>query len=190
QAGTLIISSDWEGKTRQVGDQAWLSDQILELPDLNNMEALAEVDEIAAGRLRLGQSVSLRLDAYSEREYSGRVSTIRRVVQKRSADDPTKVMRLIVSIAATDTERMRPGMRFTGVITTDVIADVLSIPRQAVSSDASGAFVILKTAVGHKKVYPDFGQANQQLVAVVSGLQRGDLVLIQNPRVTTASWEE
>ena len=84
RAGTLILRSDWRGQKKQVGDRVWRADKVLEIPDLSRMEASAEVDERSAGRLAEGQPVTLRLDAYPDREYRAIVGLIRRAVQVKS----------------------------------------------------------------------------------------------------------
>jgi hypothetical protein len=187
KAGTVVIAGNSKGEKHQVGDRTWRMQKILELPNLGLMEAIAEVDEAAAGRLAIGQLVTLRLDSYAEKEYTGRIAMIRRVVQRRSAQDQAKVVRLTVSLESTDALRMRPGMRFRGVIATDVLQNVLTLPRSAVKSDKMGAFVIVKTLLGRRKVYPELGQSNRDFIEVVSGLEEGSRVVIRDSQAPTRS---
>jgi HlyD family secretion protein len=181
RAGTLILRSDWRGQKKQVGDRVWRAEKVVEIPDLSAMEGAAEVDEQAAGRLAEGLPVTFRLDAYPDREYRARVALIRRAVQAKSFQNPSKIVKLTLEVEQTDTERMRPGMRFVGTIAAQTIAGALSVPALCVSSDEGGAFVEVRGgaggAFGSRKVYPELGRRNDEYVEVLSGLSEGDRVL-------------
>ncbi len=179
--GTLIVRSDWRGQKKQVGDRVWRAEKVLEIPDLSAMEGMAEVDEQAAGRLAEGLPVTFRLDAYPDREYRAKVALIRRTVQSKSSQNPSKIVKLTLELAETDTERMRPGMRFVGAIAAETIGDALSIPAVCVASDEGGAYVEVRGALGglfgSRKLYPALGRRNDDYVEVLSGLSPSDRVL-------------
>jgi HlyD family secretion protein len=177
RGGTLILRSDWRGQKKQVGDRVWRADKVLEIPDLSRMEASAEVDERSAGRLAEGQPVTFRLDAYPDREYRAVVGLIRRAVQVKSWQNPSKIVKLTLELEETDTERMRPGMRFVGNIAAQTIPGAVSVPSSCVTSDAKGAYVEVRKLLGRRKVYPELGRRNDEYVEVLSGLEIGDRVL-------------
>ena len=177
RSGTVIHKTDWRGDKRQIGEQVWRAAVVLEIPDLSEMEAAAEVAEANAGRLEVGQDVSFRLDAYPDIEYRGTVSSIRRAVQRKSRDDPGKVVRLKLALEATDSERMRPGMRFRGTVVAERLEQLLAVPSEAIFSDADGPYVYVRSLLGRRRVNPELGRRNQDWVEVVSGLAAGDRVL-------------
>ena len=147
------------------------------------MEATAEVDEQAAGRLAEGLPVTFRLDAYPDQEYRARVASIRRAVQRKSRQNPSKVVKLTLELEETDTERMRPGMRFSGTIAAETIPGALAIPVNCVASDERGAFVEVRGSLGglfgSRRVYPELGRRNDDYVEVLSGLSEGERVVCQ-----------
>jgi len=177
RVGTVVHKTNWRGEKKQVGEQVWRAEIVLEIPDLSHMEASAEVDEANAGRLIAGQAVTLRLDAYPDLEHQGKVATIRRAVQRKSRNDPSKIVRLTLELDETDPERMRPGMRFQGTISIESLEQVVAVPSQAVFTDAQGSFVYVRNLLGRHRVNPQFGRRNQQYVEVLSGLEVGDRVL-------------
>lgn len=181
RAGRLILRSDWQGQKKQVGDRVWRAEKVVEIPDLSVMEGSAEVDEQAAGRLIEGLPATFRLDAYPDREYRAQVALIRRTVQPKSFQNPSKIVKLTLELAETDTERMRPGMRFVGTIAAETLPEALSVPVVCIASDEAGAYVEVRGALGgllgNRTVYPELGRRNDDYVEVLSGLSENERVL-------------
>ncbi len=178
RAGTVIYKSR-RGEKRKIGDSVWRAERVIHIPDLDRMAGEGEVAEADAGRLETGQRVTFRLDAYPDRQYSGKVSRIHRTVQPKSRRNPQKVVRLEVELDATDAERMRPGMRFRGEVEIERVAETLVVPQEAVFSRPEGTAVVVRSLTGKREVFPTFGQRNADLFAVVSGLEEGDRVLLR-----------
>ncbi len=177
RAGTVIYRRDRRGEKKQVGDSVWREEKVLEIPDLAHMLGEGQVAEADVGRLAAGQRVVLRLDAYPEEEHTGKVLRIRRTVQQKSWRDPRKMVLLTVELDHTDPRRMRPGMRFRGTIETERAADSLVVPHAAVFSRPRGPAAYVRTLLGRREVFPDFGRRNEEYLEVVSGLAEGDRVL-------------
>ncbi|HYO78345.1 MAG TPA: efflux RND transporter periplasmic adaptor subunit, partial [Thermoanaerobaculia bacterium] len=66
--GTIVYVTDGRGNKNKVGDNVWKGQRIVEIPDLTQMKAEGEVDEVDAGRVAAGQRVTLRLDAHPDEE--------------------------------------------------------------------------------------------------------------------------
>lgn len=177
RSGTVIYKSNWRGEKKKIGENAWRAEKVVQIPDLRRMRGEGRVAEADAGRIEVGQRVTFRLDAYPDQEYRASVIKIHRTVQQKSWRNPQKVVRLDVELEATDTERMRPGMRFRGEIEVERIADTLVIPRDAVFPQPSGTAVYVRTLFGRREVFPVFGERNSELFGVESGLAEGDRVL-------------
>ncbi len=175
--GTVIYVPGWQGEKKKVGDTIWRFEKAIELPDLSRMMARGEVDEADAGRIAEGQLVWLRLDAHPEIEYTGRIESVWRSVQpKRRSTNPLKVVRLDIALDRTDTERMRPGMRFRGRIEVGRVAGTLAVPITAVSLTRAGAVVVRRGTFASEVVPVRLGARDAEYVQVLSGLQPGDLV--------------
>ncbi|MEE8525916.1 MAG: HlyD family efflux transporter periplasmic adaptor subunit, partial [Thermoanaerobaculia bacterium] len=180
RAGTVIYKTDWRGNKMKVGDSTWRGGKVLEIPDLSRMRAEAKVAEADAGRLQVGQRVTFRLDAYPDRQYLGTVAKIRRTVQRKSPSNPEKVVRLEIELEATDTDRMRPGMRLRGTIESERLEDAVVVPSDAVLLRPGATAVVRRTLFGRTEVFPTFGKRNDELFEVTSGLEEGDWVLRQD----------
>lgn len=177
--GTVVYVTNWNGDKKKVGDDVWKADRVLEIPDLSNMKADGEVDEADAGRVKIGQRVTLRLDAHPDQEFQGTIVAAGRTVQrKRGTQDPLKVLRVDIKLDKTDPAKMRPGMRFQGTIELARVKNAVLIPREAVSVASSGPYVHRRDAFDVDIVPVKLGRENDKFVEVLEGIQPGDRVLV------------
>jgi HlyD family secretion protein len=185
RSGTVIYTTTRRGEKKKVGDPCWREEKVLEIPDLTEMTAEGEVDEVDAGKLAVGQGVKLRLEAYPDTEITGRVESISATVGRRSWRSPLKVVRVRLRLDETDPMRMRPEMRFRGTIEVERIRDALVVARDAVVNTPDGPMVRRRRLTGLRTVPVTLGRSNTELVEVLEGLSVGDRVLrvIPPPRL-------
>ena len=103
--------------------------------DLAKMQVSASIDEADVGRLRQGQDVTFRVDAFPERQFAGRVEQVRL--------QPTTVQNVVTyqTIIAVDNAdgRLMPGMTATVSVIVRHADDVLRIPAAALRFRPEGA---------------------------------------------------
>ncbi len=174
--GIVIHVTNWRNEKRKVGDPCSVRDMVLEIPDLATMEGEGEVEEARAGRVGEGQNVVMQLDAYPDRDYRGTVKSMTRAVQEKSWRNPSKVVRLTLSLDQTDPERMRPGMRFRGEIEIERHEDVTLIPIESVAREGGALIAQRHSFGGWRPVAIVVGRRNADQVEVLEGLEPGDVV--------------
>jgi multidrug efflux pump subunit AcrA (membrane-fusion protein) len=174
--GTVVYATSWRDEKKKVGDSAWRGERILEIPDLTAMRGEGEVDESDAGKIAVGQKVRFRLEAHPDVEFVGTIGSIWSTVQRQSWRSLVKVVKLVVELEKTDPRKMRPGMRFRGVIETGRIKNALLVPADAVFPTEAGPVAYRRTAVGYGKRVLTLGGRNETSVEVKSGLDAGDRV--------------
>lgn len=178
--GTVVYVANWRDEKKKVGDSTYKGEGVVEIPNLTAMKAQGEVDEADAGRLAKGQRVSLRLDAHPDVEFTGTIASVWSTVQRKSWRDPQKVVRVDVDLDRTDTERMRPGMRFRGRVEIERVEDVLRVPADAVFPGAEGPVVFRKSFGGFDTVSVEVGRRNAESVEIVKGLEAGEKIARKN----------
>ena len=177
--GTIVYTTSRNGDKRKEGDNIWKAERVIEIPDLTRMKAEGDVDEVDAGRVAVGQRVSLRLDAHPDEEFQGTITSAGRTVQfKRGTQDPLKVLRVDIKLDRTDPAKMRPGMRFQGTIELGRVKNAVLIPRDAVFLGSDGPFVHRRGALDVDVVPVKLGRENDRFVEVLKGLEAGDRVLV------------
>lgn len=177
--GTVVYKTNWRGEKKKIGDSVWKAERVVEIPDLTQMKAEGEVDEVDAGRVAVGQRVTLRLDAHPDEEFQGTITRAGRTVQlRRGTRDPIKVLRVEIALDRTDPAKMRPGMRFQGTVELGRVRNAVLIPREAVHAGATGPFAWRRRAFDVEAVPLRLGRQNEKSVEVVRGLEPGDRVLV------------
>jgi multidrug efflux pump subunit AcrA (membrane-fusion protein) len=127
----------------------------------------------------VGQRVTLRLDAHPDDELHGTITSAGLTVQrKRGTQDPLKVLRVEIRLDKTDPAKMRPGMRFQGLIELGRVRNAVLIPREAVFLSSRGPYIQRRTALRVEQVPLTLGRENDQSVEVLKGLAEGDRVLV------------
>jgi HlyD family secretion protein len=141
------------------------------LADLSDLRVVGAIDEAQIGRVAVDQKVTIRVDAYPDRTFDGRVFRVSPLGETNS-----NVVTFDVEIVVTDHDAnlLRSGMSADLEIATARLRDVLTIPLAAISSRGKERFVQL-AAGGERKVQT--GANDGQRIVIKSGLVAGDMIV-------------
>jgi len=133
----------------------------------------AEIYEKDIAKVKVGQQVEMRVPAYGEQVFRGRVSHIGDVVK---ADTRTITVRAEV---ANDARLLKPGM-FADV---DIILEegqkVLVVPSAAILEEGSQKIVFVKEKGGFARREIATGSVYERCHQVLSGLKAGEQVVVE-----------
>jgi multidrug resistance efflux pump len=184
--GTIVYVTNWRGDKKKVGDPCWRMERVIEIPDLSRMIAKGDVDEVDAGKIAVGQRVTLRLDAHPDEEFHGTISKTSKTVQPKqqgqNITDPSKVLRVEIALDRSDPAKMRPGMRFQGTIELQRGRGALLMPRNAVFVSANGPYAVRRGVFSTSEVPLKLGRQNDKFVEVLGGLSPDDRVLVKSEK--------
>ena len=99
-------------RTRQkvkVGDEFWQGHPLVSLPNLSQMKVLTTVNEADIRKVRVGQKVRVRLDAYPRVAFEGEVRSVSVTSRKKEKDSKIKVFDVEVLLKEAD-PILKPGM--------------------------------------------------------------------------------
>jgi RND family efflux transporter MFP subunit len=181
-AGPVLHARDWRNEKVKVGQEVWRGWKVVEIPDLTEMEVLAEVDEVDARHVRPGQVVEVELEARPNVTYGGRVREVSPLARKRRWDQPYKIFEVVVSLDRTDESVMRPGMRLSARIVTERIPDVLSVPETAVEEGDRGIRIYVEEGGDAEPREVSLGKRCGGKVVVEEGVAPGEVVYVRPPR--------
>jgi multidrug efflux pump subunit AcrA (membrane-fusion protein) len=174
RAGTVVHVLDRSGQKKRVGDSAWRQEKVLSVPDLGVMIGEGHVDEFDAGKIAEGQKVEIRLDAYPEVPFTGRVASVGKTIQAVSWNSPLRGLEVEIALDETDATRMRPDMRFRGHVEIGRVTGALLVPLRAIDRVEGRPAVHRLGRMGESTVPVTLGRGNDEMVEVVRGLAEGD----------------
>jgi RND family efflux transporter MFP subunit len=172
----------------RVGEPADASSTIA-LVELSSFHVEVPVDELDVASVEPGQSVRITLDALPNAEIGGTVTQIAPLATR--SDQGTTSYAVTVTLDA-NSPGVRPGMTAVVQIVTARKEDALLISRRAVRSEGGQSFVLVPTggapvATGPGQFAPaserrvvTIGLSNNEFVEILSGLEAGQEVLLQD----------
>jgi HlyD family secretion protein len=108
---------------------------IMTVADLNNMEAVVEVDENDVVQVALGDTATIKVDAFGDREFKGVITEIGNSAKQVGFGTQEQVVNFEVKIRLIDMDdNLRPGMSCNADIETETVFDVISVPIQSVTA--------------------------------------------------------
>ena len=187
--GLVVYETNWRTQRKiAVGDQPWPGMSIMTLPDLSKMQVLGEVNEVDVGKVRAGQQVHIRLDAFPEKQFEGLVASLGSIGKKRDQSSQIKTFEVVIDVEGSDSI-LKPGMTTSNEIVMESIPDALSVPLEAVF-EKDGKVVVYRVKHGSSKaVQVRIGAKNGNFVVIKDGIEEGDRVALRDPEMARGSEE-
>ena len=164
----------------RVGDQVWGGATVLSIPDLSQMQVIAQVGEADIKRVKIGQQAFIRLDASPGVVFRGQVAKVSPMANPREDAPNIQVFETIIDIQEQD-ERLKPGMSVAAEIVVETIPDVLSIPLEAVFEQDGKNIVYCLRGRFFEPVEVELGGHNATSIVVESGLEEGEKIALEAP---------
>lgn len=120
---------------RVLGSNFTQGTELMTVSDLNNIEAVVEVDENDVVLVSLGDTAEVKVDAIRDKVIKGIVTQIGNSAITKGFGTQEEVVNFEVRIKLIELDdRLRPGMSCTSEISTETVENVLSVPIQSVTA--------------------------------------------------------
>ncbi len=163
------------------GDRAWPGANIASLPDLSAIRVSARVDESDRGRLKVGQPVTIRIDAVPDKEFTGKIDEISPLAKLDWSSWPvTKNFNIEIRVDTTDA-RIRPGMSASARIILERLPDSVIVPGTAVFQKNGRATVYVLRGARFEERAVEIGRRSASEMLVRAGLKPGDRIALKDP---------
>jgi HlyD family secretion protein len=176
--GVAIYKLKWNGERFQVGESVWSGQPILEIPDLNTLIAEGFVPEVDIGKVKVGQTAEVTIDALPGKTYTGKVTGVGTLVRPKAWDIQNRILEAQISLDELDTSIMRPGMSVKVKIETSTLPNCIAVPIKAIRTTSEGSLVKVKTDTGWRERRVTLGDSNGAEVVILDGLQPGERVAV------------
>ncbi len=186
-----------EGETVIIGTMNNPGSLVLTISDLSVIEVVVQVDETEVSRISVGDSATIRIDAFATRTFTGRVteignSAINPPGQQTGNQQAAIDFEVVLTLDPTDAP-LRPDLSATADIVVESRKGAVAVPIIALtvrdrddveegddsasdeSTDVEGVFLVDGSTVTFRAV--EIGIAGREYFEVLSGLEEGDVVV-------------
>ncbi|MEW6737056.1 MAG: biotin/lipoyl-binding protein [Acidobacteriota bacterium] len=181
----VLHQKDQIGRSTSIGETRWPGYILLTLPKLSSIKARVYVLESDAGGLKAGLPTRISVDSHPQIKFEATVERIDTLTRQRNKDSPVKYLEVILKISVTNEEILKPGKSVHADIITTQYQEALVVPRVAIIEEALKYYVWVKGVNTLEKREVKLGVGDSARVAVVSGLQEGESILLNPPSSNT-----
>jgi HlyD family secretion protein len=177
-SGMVIYKKDRNGTKRKAGSTINPFDRVIAtLPDLSSMISQVYINEIEISKVKVGQRVTISVDAFPGKVYYGTLFTIANIGEQLPNSD-SKMFEVDIKIDGSD-PALRPSMTTGNRIIVKTINDAVFIPTECVQTGSDSIpYVYGKNKT---KDIVILGESNDKNVIVDKGLEPGALIYITPP---------
>jgi HlyD family secretion protein len=165
----------------QIGSSVSSQNTLFTLLEDQSVNLPVQVDETEIGKIKLGQSAEVSLDAIKDETFTG---TVTRIAPQARVVSNIAIFDVTVSIPNTNL-KLRPGMSAEAEIIAQELKNVLTIPSRAIETVREGSYVNLATPNTDPKLEPsvvrtriEIGASDNSRTVVTSGINAGQQIVM------------
>jgi HlyD family secretion protein len=179
--GILVLTRNWRGEVKRVGDMVFPGEPFAEIPELAQMQAEVFVLEVDAAGLAVDQKATLRIESKPGLEHVGKVKSVDKIARPRFRNVPVQYFGVTIALDKTDPTFMKPGTRVRATLEVEKQTNAFAIPRQALF-DKEGKKVVYRRRGDKYEATPVvIGSSSAGRVVVTKGLVSGDELALRDP---------
>ncbi len=182
KAGLVLYRRD-RMRDPQVGDETWAGQVLIELVDLNALQARMFVLERDAGSLSKDKEVVIKLDSINEKVFHGVVRSMTALAQPLERLSPLKYFTCEVTIrdAAQDMRRIKPGMYLKAQVVLEKYDACFVVPASAITNKGTENIVYVKQGGKFIPRAVKLGASGHGQATILNGVENKELVAMRNP---------
>ncbi|WP_133471348.1 efflux RND transporter periplasmic adaptor subunit [Paraglaciecola marina] len=178
--GMLVYEKNWRGDKASIGQTVFPGHTIAKIPNLTKMQARLFVLDKNAINLESGQNVTLTLDAYPDKQYTGQLQSVSGFSRTIKRGNPTKYFELVVSIQE-QSPLLQPSVKVSASINVSEPKNKIAIPLQAIFNEKSENYVYKREGAKFVRQKVITAIKNLHFVEIIDGLDAGDIIALSVP---------
>jgi multidrug efflux pump subunit AcrA (membrane-fusion protein) len=169
----------------KIGDTCQAGQVMIDLVNLNALQARIYVLEKEASGLAKGKSVNIKLDALPNKEFHGTVRSVSPLASTLERDSPFKYFSSDVTIhdAQPYFRLIKPGMNLQARVIMEKYDSCFMVPASVLDFDEKEykTYVYVKKGDGWEKREVKLGLGKHGQATILSGVYDKELIALQNP---------
>ncbi|MFH1195578.1 MAG: HlyD family efflux transporter periplasmic adaptor subunit [bacterium] len=182
--GLAVYEMNWSNNGRKytVGDTPWGGAPIISLPDLSKMESLTNVNEVDVSKIKTGQKVLVKLDAFQDSTFHGTISSVGTLGRKKNDQSNINVFDITVDISE-KSAILKPGMTTSNKMVIDEIPNTLFIPQESIFEKNGKNVVYIQNGSSFEEIEVNTGSKGEDYIVITKGIKDGDVVALIDPTI-------
>lgn len=172
-----------------VGDNVIGGYPIVTLPDLSTMESITSVNEVDISRVKKGEKVQVRLDAFQDSLFEGSVAEVASLGRNKDYNSNIKVFQINVAVKG-HSPVLKPGMTTSNRVIINEIPNVLFVPQECVFEKNGRKVVYIKNGSGFDETAVETGDKSENYVVIKKGLPDNAVVALIDPTLKPEELEK
>ncbi len=160
----------------QEGDEVWPGNPFMQVVDPSRMQVRARVNQADISMLRIGQPVAVRLDAYPDLRFPGRVESVAAIGIASGMNPKVRSFMAVISIVGSD-PKLLPDLSAALDLELQRIPGVLVAPRDAVWTENGQSWVRVRNGSGLEDRQVQTGAVSDHEIVIESGVDAGAVVV-------------
>jgi HlyD family secretion protein len=176
--GMVVYKRDRRGNKIKTGSSINPMERtVATLPDLSSLLSKIYISEIEITKVKPGLDVEVRVDAFPNKKFTGKVFSVANIGEKLDNSD-TKVFEVMVKIEGSD-PALRPSMTTSNKVIINTFSDVVYIPIECVHAEADGIpYVYTKNKTRQIVIT---GESNDKNIVIERGLRPKQVIYLVQP---------
>ncbi len=182
-AGGLLLYRRDRRKDPQIGDNCQAGQVLVEVVDLNALQARIYVLEKEAGNLDKGKPVTIQLDALPDKQFHGEVRSVSSVAAALERNSPLKYFTCDVTIrdAGEYLRYIKPGMALLARVILEKYDSCFVVPASALTEKGNDILVYIKQGDTFVPRTVQIGMGKHGQATILSGVNDKELIALRNP---------
>jgi HlyD family secretion protein len=145
------------------------------IADMSRLFIIADIDETDIGAIKIGHEVTITADAFSDRNFKGRV---KRIAPQGLVENSITIFKVKIEVLGKGRKVLKPMMSANIDIVTEHVPNTVFTSRAGIRDDEDGKFAMVLKDDKPEKIAVQTGIRNPIHVQIVSGLVPGDQVIL------------
>lgn len=187
--GIVVYGSSADYRQRredpiEIGDMVRKGQKIFTIPNSNLMGVELSVHESSVDKVEPGQLATITVEAFPDKTFHGKVLKVAPLPDPQHGWLSAGVRVYTTSVGIDGSyDFIRPGMSAKIEILVEELKDVIIVPIQVVANRGGRKVCYVATAQGPRELEVQTGAFNDTFVQIVGGLEVGEQVLLNPPRL-------
>jgi len=147
---------------------------------MSEMMAEVKINEVDVTKIAPGLKTIIKADAYSDTTYTGQVTRVANLAQKKDYNSKIKIFPAEILITGKP-EKLLPGLTVSCRILVREIPVVLYIPVEAVNKSQGIEYVYVRKGAGFSRQEVRVGAVNTDYAVIVEGVAENDELALADP---------